>query len=77
MAFLIALVSAVRGVGGDRLLYARINWDKLFESASPPGAPSPSVARGSYTRDALRSYHARRTEMRSGLSGLSRAIRAQ
>lgn len=76
MAFLIVLVAAMRGVGGHRLLYSRLNWDNLFESANPPGAPNPSVARGSYTRDALRTYHTRRAAYRSGISGLSRAIRS-
>jgi hypothetical protein len=68
VAFLLALASIARSVGGHQLLYARVNWDNLFASASPPGAPSPRIARGSYTRDALRAYHKRRRELRGGLA---------
>ncbi len=76
MAFLLALAAIARETGSCRLLYARINWDKLFESASPPGAPSASVAKGSYTRQALRAKHQRRMELRSGPRGFLAALAA-
>ena len=46
---------AVRKLGIDRrLLLAQLNWDAIFRSAEPPGAPMPNVARSSLTRDARR-----------------------
>lgn len=76
VALLVSVIWIARSVNADRLLYARINWDKLFESASPPGAPIPAVARSSYTRLALREHHQRRAAYRAGISGLTRAILA-
>ena len=64
VAFLITLLAIASSVNAYRLLYARVNWDNLFESATPPGAPAPAVAQGSYTRTALRSYHQRRVALR-------------
>lgn len=76
VAVLFALVMSLRRVGAVNMLYAHVNWESLFASADPPGAPSPDVARGSFTRDALRSHHQRRQALRSGHAGLARAILA-
>lgn len=63
-------------IGAKRLLLAQMNWERLFSSASPPGAPTATVARETLTRAAIRRKEAARRAFRSGVSGLARAIRA-
>lgn len=75
MAFLCALVSSMRAVDGTRLLFASLNWDNLFASASPPGAPRPQVAQASYTRLARRQQIERRRALRSGRDRFLDALR--
>lgn len=69
-----ALSDCLREIGGQRLLLAQLNWDRFNASASPPGALNPDVARDSMTRQAIRRKESRRKALRSGHSGLSRAI---
>ncbi len=72
----VALTAAVFRIGQPRLLIARMNWEKLYTSANPPGAAAPSIARETLTRQAIRRKEGRRRAYRSGMSGLARAIRA-
>lgn len=53
-----------------------LNWDNLFESASPPGALPPKSARHSLTREANRQRWARSRALRSGPRGLIASLRA-
>jgi hypothetical protein len=68
-------VRIAKEIGEKRLLLARLHWDNLFESASPPGAVAPSLARASLTRVAIARKESRRRQMRSGLSGFLAAVR--
>ena len=72
----VALTAAVFAIGQPRLLLARMDWEKLFTSDNPPGAVSPSIARETLTRQAIRRKEDRRRAYRSGVSGLIAAIRA-
>src|SRR5689334_14236955 len=71
----VALTAAVFRIGQPRLLLARMDWEKLFSSANPPGAVDPSLARETLTRQAIRRKEERRRAFRSGVSGLARAIK--
>jgi hypothetical protein len=51
-------------IGAEGLLHAGIDWDDLFVSASPPGAPIAEVARASFTRVAFREHHERQRTLR-------------
>jgi hypothetical protein len=59
------LTARVCRLGARRLLLARLDWERLFSSANPPGAPQPSVARATLTRQAVRDTAARRRAVRS------------
>lgn len=59
-------VSIAKEVGEKRLLLARLQWDNLFESASPPGALTPKIARLNLTRESNRQRWARSKALRSG-----------
>lgn len=72
----LALSASVRAIGASQLLHARMNWERLFSSANPPGAATPAIARDSLTRQAIRRKEDRRRAYRSGASGLLAAIRA-
>lgn len=72
----VALTAAVFRMGQPRLLMARMDWEKLFSSANPPGAVAPSMARETLTRQAIRRKEERRRAFRSGASGLLASIRA-
>lgn len=72
----VALTAAVFAIGEPRLLAARMDWEKLFSSANPPGAVTPSIARETLTRQAIRRKEDRRRAYRSGMPGLLSAIRA-
>ena len=76
VAFYLALTQLAKSVDGQRLLFAGMDWEKLFSSANPPGAPTPKVAKATYTRLALRQHHQRRQALRSGSAGLRKAIHA-
>lgn len=56
----VALSAAVRAIGAQRLLLARMDWDRLFSSANTPGALTPEVARATMTRRAMKDAAARR-----------------
>jgi len=71
-----SLSDRVFAIGEPRLLIARMDWEKLFSSANPPGAVAPSLARETLTRQAIRRKEERRRAFRSGTSGLTNAIRA-
>ena len=68
-------VRIAREVGEKRLLLSRLHWDNLFQSANPPGAVAPSLARATLTRSAIARKESRRRQLRSGLSGLIAAVR--
>jgi hypothetical protein len=71
----VALTAAVRRLGGSRLLFARLDWERLFSSASPPGAPTPTVARATLTRQAMKDAAARQKARRAATrSGRDRAM---
>ncbi len=71
----VALVAAVSRIGATRLLLAQMDWDRLFTSANPPGAPAPGVARATLTRQAIRDTKARRAAARANASiGHARAF---
>jgi hypothetical protein len=72
----LALARRIRALGAKRLLLAQMDWDRLFSSATPPGAPTPEVAKASLTRHAIRQKEQRRKALRSGIHGLKRAILA-
>jgi hypothetical protein len=72
----VALTAAVFRIGQPRLLLAKMDWEKLYSSANPPGAVAPSVARDTLTRQAIRRKENARRAYRSGIGGLARAIRA-
>ncbi len=72
----VALTAAVLRIGQPRLLMAKMDWEKLFTSANPPGAISPENARETLTRQAIRRKEERRKAYRSGVSGLLASIRA-
>jgi hypothetical protein len=72
----VALTATVARLGAMRLLLARMDWDRLFSSANPPGAMTPTVARETLTRHAIRRKESRRRALRSGNRGLASAIRA-
>lgn len=74
VAFYLALMASLKPIDGDRLLFARLNWDTLFNSANPPGAPAPDVAKATYTRIARQQQKQRQMARRSGPAGLFRAI---
>lgn len=78
MASLLSLSDALRAVGAPAsLLYAQVNLGRLQGvSRSMVGAPSPRVARATYTRDARRVQRQRQLARRSGLSGLVRSLRS-
>jgi hypothetical protein len=57
----LALTASVRRIGGTRLLWRRLNWDRLFSSANPPGAMAPKLARSQLTRQAKKEDAARRS----------------
>ena len=76
VAFYLALMASLRPINGNRLLFARLNWDAFFNSANPPGAPSPVVAKATYTRIARQQQKQRQMARRSGSAGLFKAIRA-
>jgi len=62
--------------GARCLFYAGINWDKLFESATPPGSdPAWGYARAQLRSEARRS-HANRRSLRGGARGLLTAVHA-
>ena len=61
----VALVAAICRVGTKNLLFARMNWDKLFSSANPPGAIAPSAARSTLTRQAKKDAAARQRARRA------------
>lgn len=75
IATTVALTAAVFHIGQPRLLLARMDWEKLFSSANPPGAVAPSIARETLTRQAIRRKEDRRRAFRSGMSGLLASIR--
>jgi len=64
----------LRKVDGQRLRFAAMAWERLFSSASPPGAVTPSVARASLTRQALSRKAEAQKAARSGPKGLLRAL---
>jgi len=61
----VALTAAVRRLGASRLLLARLDWERLFSSANPPGAPTPTVARATLTRQAKKDGAARQKARRA------------
>jgi hypothetical protein len=70
----LVLVASARRIGACRLLLARLDWDRLFSSANPPGAMTPTVARESLSRQANRRRWERQRALRSGVRGLARGI---
>src|SRR5678815_3530198 len=69
----LALSASVRAIGAQRLLHARMDWERLFSSANPPGAVTPTVAREKLTRQAIRRKEERRKSLRSGARGFVNA----
>jgi hypothetical protein len=73
----VALTAAVRRIGASRLLLARMDWERLFSSASPPGAMTPKLARASLTRQAKKEAAARRDHAaRARRQSFQRLLRA-
>ena len=70
------LTQRMFAIGAQRLLMAGLDWEKLFSSANPPGAPAPKVAQATYTRVARQQQKQRQMARRSGSAGLRKAIRA-
>jgi hypothetical protein len=68
-------VRIAKEVGTRRLLLSRLDWEKLFQSASPPGALPPKIAKLTLTREATRRRWERSRALRSGVTGLLAAIR--
>ncbi len=72
----LALARRLRKVGGARLMLARMNWERLFSSATPPGAATPTVAKASLTRDSRRRWELARKANRSGVTPAFRLAKA-
>jgi hypothetical protein len=70
----LAILAGARRIGAFRLLLARLDWERLFSSANPPGASTPANARETLTRQANRRRWERQRALRSGVHGLARAI---
>jgi hypothetical protein len=58
----------MRKVAGQRLLLARLDWERLFSSANPPGAVAPSTAKETLTRDSRRRWENIRKARRGSAS---------
>lgn len=63
----------MKEVGGLRLLTARLDWERIFSSANPPGAVTPSLAKATLTRDSRRRWELARKARR----GVTPAYRLQ
>ncbi len=53
---------------------SRLDYERLFTSANPPGAATPANARDSLTRHAIRRKETRRRALRAGNAGFVRAM---
>jgi hypothetical protein len=71
-----SLTERVLAIHEPRLLMARMDWEKLFSSANPPGAVAPGMARETLTRQANRRKEQRRRALRSGNAGFLRSLAA-
>ncbi len=65
---------ALHRLGAPKL--AQMDWERLFSSASPPGAPTPSVAKATLTRDSRRRWELARKANRSGVTPAFRLAKA-
>ena len=68
------LADRMSEIGARGLLFAGIDWDKLFKSGWAPGALPAPVARATMTRTAIRRNARQRQSFRAGRLVLLNAI---